>query len=136
MGEETRGIIKSKSINIGSINFIDVIEHPSVNVWAEQLISNSQDEFIRLFCDNNIERLMKLIGEHLPEIPRSLNKNWGKCWKIHKNHLTWLVFSGNEGTIFLVETSLTQDEFKREASTGMAIVKFLNYLLEKLCCNE
>lgn len=134
--QESQSDIRTKQINVGRIIFIDIIDHPSVSAWMEHLIDNSYKEFVRVFCENNEERFDKLFGESLPNIPSSFDPNWGKCWKVHQNHLTWLVFTGKMGTIFLVETSLTQKEFKFESNIGLSIVKFLEILKEKLSCNE
>ena len=125
-----------KQVKVGRINFIDIIDHPQVNHWMKFLNSTEIKQFSRLFCDNNADRFYKLFGENIPVIPKNFNPEWGKLWQVYKNHITWLIFTGNEGTIFLVETSLTQEEFQQESSIGLGIIKFLEALKEKLCCNE
>lgn len=136
MKKETNSEMAVRQVNVGQINFIDIFNHPSVNLWMEHLNSTSFKQFVRLFCDNNGDRFLKLVGDPLPFIPKNINNNWGKCWKVNKEHLNWLICSGNEGTIFLVETSLTPEEFKAEAKIGIAIIKFLDFLKDKLCNNE
>lgn len=136
MAKEKRSELNIKQVDLGSIQFIDIIEHPNVNAWMEHLMETSHKEFIRLFCEDNSLRFEKLLGESLPNLPKKFNPDWGSCWKVYQSHLTWLIFTGKEGSIFLVETSLTQEEFRRESNIGIALIQFLELLKEKTVCNE
>lgn len=133
---EKKSEMRIKQVNVGHIHFIDIIDHPQVYTWVKYLIANEIKKFNRLFCDNNELRLDKLIGKSLSNVPKTFNSSWGNCWRLYSNHLTWLIFSGTEGTIFLVETSLTQEEFQQEVNIGIAIINFLNSFKDKLCNSE
>lgn len=126
-----------KQVNVGHINFIDIIDHPHVHNWVKYLYSKEIKMFNRLFCADNSVRFKKLMGENIPNLQKTFNPDWGKCWRLHANHLNWLIFTGGkEGTIFLVETSLTQEEFQQESNIGIAMIKFLEEFKNKLCNNE
>lgn len=133
---EKRSEMRIKQVNVGHINFIDIVDHPQIYNWMKYLCRRDAKTFNRLFCDNNELRLQKLIGKNLPDVPKTFNPGWGNCWRLYSHHLTWLIFSGTEGTIFLVETSLTQEEFQLEVNIGIAIINFLEEFKNKLCNSE
>lgn len=101
---------------------IDVIVHPSVLLWLEELQKTDIEKYMRLTEDNSY-RFKRLLGDSFPK------GSFDNCWTVNKNGLKWLIASAPEiGTIYNIEIALSREEFKRNMAIGIGIIKYLKFL--------
>lgn len=101
---------------------IDIIDHPAVLLWLEELQKTDIEKYIRL-TDDNLYRFKRLYGDS-----KQLG-NFKNVWNINKNGLKWVIATDkNFGTIYNINMSLSKDEFKNNMSIGIGIVNYLKFL--------
>ena len=108
---------------------IDIIDHPHVSVWMEELQKNDRHGYHRLIGDN-VNRFTKLYGK-----PNKLNTTdeWSARWDRNFNKLDWIILSTDkQGTIYRIKTALTAEEFTSDSRIGIGIIDYLTELCEVL----
>lgn len=108
---------------------IDVIDHPHVSVWLEELQKNDRNGYHRLIGDNS-SRFTKLYGKSKKE---NNTDEWTYRWDRNFNKLDWIILSGEKhGSIYRIKTALTVEEFISDSRIGIGIIEYLSELCEIL----
>lgn len=108
---------------------MDVIDHPSVNVWMKETAKRDPEGFI-LLVGPNVENFLKLYGE--PEWQNNGNKGWTHGWKIYESNLVWNILTGPTGTIFRIRTTTPSQTYLNDPKVGVGIISYLTFLLKTL----
>lgn len=111
-----------------SVNsYIDVIEHPRVLNWLQELAKKDKFLFHVLARDNS-DYLKRYLGK--PEKQR--HPLWDCCWFYTYQGLSFKILSNHHGTVILCKTITTEEDFKQDFKIGIALIKFIEDLLRKI----
>lgn len=111
--------------NINS--YVDVIEHPRVFQWFNDLAEKDPALFY-VFTRDNTLYLKRFFGQ--PQ--KNKHPMWKESWFcIHKG-LQFKILSGKYGTVFLCRAITTIDDFKKDFSLGISVINFLEETLSKI----
>lgn len=107
--------------------YIDVIDHPRVWNWLNDLAKREPFLFYALVRDNSIY-LERFLGK--PE--KQTTSEWDKCWFYTYKGLQFKILSNENGTVFLCKTITTEEDFKNDFKLGIAVINFLEEILMKV----
>lgn len=108
--------------------YIEITEHPRVLSWFSELAKSSFDQFNALVGDNS-KALERVLGKPA----RNSNPEFNRFWFYAYRGLQFKIVNGEKsGTVFLVKSITTEDDFKTNNLLGMTIIEFLNEISPKI----
>lgn len=107
--------------------YIDVLDHPRVFNWLDDIAKLDPNMFYTLVKDNSYY-FKKIFGK--PE--KNNHKEWKDCWFYIYKGMYLKILSGKGGTVVLCKTITTEEDFKKDSMLGVVIISFLEELLKKL----
>ena len=107
--------------------YIDVIDHPRVWGWFNDLAKRAPDLFYALSRNNEVY-LKRFLGK--PE--KHTHPEWDTCWFYTYKGLQFKILSNDNGTVILCKTITTEEDFKSDFKLGIAIINFIEDLLQKI----
>lgn len=114
---------------INTSNFIDISEHPNCWYWMKETSRQDTDGFSRLIGDNS-SRFHRLFGK--PNWKSNIKEGWTEGWAISEAGLNWAILTGSKGTIFKINLSISEEEFKTNNKIGLGITNYLQKLIIEL----
>lgn len=107
--------------------YIDVIDHPRVWKWFDDLAKRDENLFYALVRDNSVY-LQRFLGK----AEKHTHPEWDTCWFYTYKGLQFKILSNHNGTVFLCKTITTEEDFKNDFKIGIAIINFIEELLQKI----
>lgn len=112
---------------------IDVIEHPRVANWFNELATKKPDLFFEIVKDNSFY-FKRHWGKPKTKFKNTnaLKEGFDKSWTLNYKGLNLVIYTGSTGSCFLCHTITTEDDFKKDNVIGITLISFLEEVLMKL----
>jgi len=108
---------------------VDVADHPVVWRWLKETARKEPAAFVRLTQDNS-EAFTILFGPAKYESKGE--KGWKKGWVFVQFGLSWLITTGQQGTIYRIKTVGDGDEYLKDPKVSTGSIHFFQSLQKQI----